>query len=493
MHQLRSASSVQGLWGSSPLESGFPLPTLPGCLFLFRPFVQVKMSMFSMRVHLEDMNIHPELLYDGTQRLSKFTYVQRLLTLNKSAVCMLHSLEQFVVDAKAEHLDMFGSSTGALKAALHTTQQMLSAPVWTSQAGEDPGLLEMFQTRKKKFSTSSGCWLKVCWDTHTVSVYGVNRAAAVECIDRMRQQLNEKRAQEKAREEQQASAAETDANAVRMTQLQDYVLQTTGCQVSVGRDTTGKIVIELAGSNNERQGAQQVLTQVLNPANGRGGGSIVSVADPVASAGSSASPIQPPMAPPSPSQRRANNAFSGPPSRSSLALSLPDPSSAKPTASAGCEAPPAPAAKPSKVPPPLQIHQPMSSEMRSQSSQQCLSPGYDSCTTPSTCMSDVLSQDDPVMDVAMKVLTQTSDVGWVCDVLRQMAEFRVDPLQVVELLQVERDSSRCSKRFACMSCAGREVVLRVIACGSRSSRQAGQLHLHTPSRLLKGVLCDGTD
>eukprot|EP00670_Eutreptiella_braarudii_P001530 CAMPEP_0174298928 /NCGR_PEP_ID=MMETSP0809-20121228/55187_1 /TAXON_ID=73025 ORGANISM="Eutreptiella gymnastica-like, Strain CCMP1594" /NCGR_SAMPLE_ID=MMETSP0809 /ASSEMBLY_ACC=CAM_ASM_000658 /LENGTH=404 /DNA_ID=CAMNT_0015403735 /DNA_START=30 /DNA_END=1244 /DNA_ORIENTATION=+ len=399
------------------------------------------MSMFTVRVLLQDLTVHPELLYDGNQRLSKFTYVQRLLTLNKSAVLMLHNLEQFVLDAKAEHLDMFGSSKDALKAALQTIQRMLSAPVWTSQAGEDPRLLEMLQAKKKRFSTGSGCWLKVCWTTNTISVYGINRAAAVECIDRMREQLKEKRAQEKVQEEQQTSVAETDADAVGMMQLKDYVLQTTGCQVSMERDTNGKIVIQLAGSNNECQGAQHVLTQILNLANGRGGDSIVKVADPVASASSSASPIQPPMAPPSPSQRAAN-AFSPPPSRSSSALSLPEPSSVKPqqsTMSASCEVLPTPAVKPSKVPPPLQIHLPMSSDRRSQASQQCHSPGYDSCTTPSTCMSDVLSQDDPVMDVATKVLTESSNVDWICDLLRQMAEFRVDPLQVVELLQVQRD------------------------------------------------------
>ena len=112
-------------------------------------------------------------------------------------------------------------------------------------------------------------------------------------------------------------------------QHRDFVLETTGYQVSMERDTNGKMVIQLAGSTNECQGAQQWLTQILNLANGRGGDSIVKVADPVASASSSASPLQPPMAPPSPSQRVAN-AFSGPPSRSSSALSLPEPSSVKP-------------------------------------------------------------------------------------------------------------------------------------------------------------------
>ena len=141
----------------------------------------------------------------------------------------------------------------------------------------------------------------------------------------------------------------TDADAVGWMQLKEYVLQTRGCQVSMERDMKGKIVIQLVGSDNECQGAQQVLTQTLNVANGRGGDSIVKVADPVASASSSASPIQPPMAPPSPLQRAANNAFSEPPSSSSSSLSLPEPSSVKPqppTMSASCEVLPTLAVKP---------------------------------------------------------------------------------------------------------------------------------------------------
>ena len=57
--------------------------------------------MFTARVHLEDLAVDPQLLYDGNQRLSKFTYVQRILTLNKSAVLMLHNLEQFVLSMLA--------------------------------------------------------------------------------------------------------------------------------------------------------------------------------------------------------------------------------------------------------------------------------------------------------------------------------------------------------------------------------------------------------
>ena len=55
------------------------------------------MSMFTVRVQLEELPINPELLYDGNQRLSKFTYVQRILTLNKSAVQLLHHLDQFAL------------------------------------------------------------------------------------------------------------------------------------------------------------------------------------------------------------------------------------------------------------------------------------------------------------------------------------------------------------------------------------------------------------
>ena len=45
------------------------------------------------------------------------------------------------------------------------------------------------------------------------------------------------------------------------------------------------------------------------------------------------------------------------------------------------------------------------------------------------------------LDVATKVLTESSNVDWICDFLRQIAEFRVDLLQVVELLQVQQGAN----------------------------------------------------
>ena len=46
------------------------------------------------------------------------------------------------------------------------------------------------------------------------------------------------------------------------------------------------------------------------------------------------------------------------------------------------------------------------------------------------------------LDVATKVLTVSSNVDLICDLLRQIAEFRVDPLQVVELLQVQQGANK---------------------------------------------------
>ena len=55
------------------------------------------MPLFSARILLQDLAISAELLYDGNERLSQFTYVHRMLTLNKPALLMLHNLEQLVL------------------------------------------------------------------------------------------------------------------------------------------------------------------------------------------------------------------------------------------------------------------------------------------------------------------------------------------------------------------------------------------------------------
>ena len=46
------------------------------------------------------------------------------------------------------------------------------------------------------------------------------------------------------------------------------------------------------------------------------------------------------------------------------------------------------------------------------------------------------------LGVATKVLTESSNVDWICDLLRQIAECRVDSLQVVELLQVQPGANK---------------------------------------------------
>ena len=64
-------------------------------------------------------------------------------------------------------------------------------------------LRPFLQAKKKRFGTVSGCWLKVCRINNTISVYGINRAAAIEFIDGIREQVNEKRTQEKVQQQKQ--------------------------------------------------------------------------------------------------------------------------------------------------------------------------------------------------------------------------------------------------------------------------------------------------
>jgi len=384
--------------------------------------------MFTARVHLEDLAVDPQLLYDGNQRLSKFTYVQRILTLNKSAVLMLHNLEQFVLNAKEEHVDLVGGNKEALQAALQTLQRMLSAPVWTSAAGEDPRLLEMLQAKKKRFSSGSGCWLKVCWTTNTIAVYGINRAAAIECIDRMRVQLHEKRVSEKVREEQ-LKAQQPPPTSIGMEEFRDYVQQTTGCQVLLTRDAGGKIVISLSGTDAECMNAQHVVTQLLHQRPGSDF-QVLPGPGPDSSQPRPAAPVAAKSTHPSPPAPLLDRK---PPQASDDIFKVP------------------------KTPSPLQLHnlksvtapdrlsqqfrdsQPRDLQSQSLQSLQSLH-SLDGSATPA-CMSDVHSQNDPVMDVAMKITSNAKkgDVKWFMDLLVQMAEHRVDPFNVVEIVEVHRN------------------------------------------------------
>jgi hypothetical protein len=145
--------------------------------------------MFSVRISLNDLQVDPALLYSGS-RGAKYAHVQRLLILNKSALMLLHPLEQFGLEPTAEHIDMVGSRE-TLQAALLDIRRVLSKPVWVS-APEDPKLLEVLQAKKKRFSTVCKCWLKCDWTTNQVMVYGLNRPVAIEFIDRVRTMLAQK-------------------------------------------------------------------------------------------------------------------------------------------------------------------------------------------------------------------------------------------------------------------------------------------------------------
>ena len=49
--------------------------------------------MFTVRIWMDELDIDPALLYNGS-RGTKYTHVQRLLLLNKAALMLLHPLEQ---------------------------------------------------------------------------------------------------------------------------------------------------------------------------------------------------------------------------------------------------------------------------------------------------------------------------------------------------------------------------------------------------------------
>uniref|UniRef100_A0A7S4LAB3 Uncharacterized protein n=1 Tax=Eutreptiella gymnastica TaxID=73025 RepID=A0A7S4LAB3_9EUGL len=153
-----------------------------------------------------------------------------------------------------------------LHAAVQTVQRMLSGPLWTSGDAEDPGLLEILQAKKKRFSTVSGCWLKFDWVNNIISFYGLNRPVALDFIERARKQLANKKAQEKIQEEQQAqekAKLERQAYDLGVLRLKEYVHEKSGCQVIVQDDPSGRTVIQLSGTDAECQRAQQMIPQLL--------------------------------------------------------------------------------------------------------------------------------------------------------------------------------------------------------------------------------------
>jgi hypothetical protein len=191
-----------------------------------------------------------------------------MLTLNKSSLLMLHTLEQFVIDPKGQHLDIVGHSKEELQATLQTIQRMLTVPLWVSPAAEDPLLLEMLQAKKKRFATVSGCWLNFDLATDTIAVFGINRAVALEFISNLRQQVAQQRAQEKM--QQQQTASELEVIEMGIQRFKKHMWDTTRCEVSMQLDDDGTVVIGLSGTVNECMRGHQLLMQILPPSSASG-------------------------------------------------------------------------------------------------------------------------------------------------------------------------------------------------------------------------------
>jgi len=84
---------------------------------------------------------------------------------------------------------MVGSSKQSLQDALQTIRTMLLEPVWSSPEDEPTGLLQKLQAKKKHFSNVTACWLKCCWTTSRISLYGINARRAMQLIQCERNQV----------------------------------------------------------------------------------------------------------------------------------------------------------------------------------------------------------------------------------------------------------------------------------------------------------------
>jgi len=124
--------------------------------------------------------IDEEIIYrDSTNMGSPYTYIIKILGLNKDRLCAMHRLFRLNFNSVAQTFQIQALEAQQVKDALHSIVIMLQQPV-VSFCIDPKEIITMriLKNCKKEFSKETGCWLHFKWPSRVISVYGIEGAAA---------------------------------------------------------------------------------------------------------------------------------------------------------------------------------------------------------------------------------------------------------------------------------------------------------------------------
>jgi hypothetical protein len=209
--------------------------------------------------------IDKNILYrDFEQKASPFTYVMKIVDLNRERLQKQYGLKALFIDYESSAFHVRGPVRHLVTHAVQRVVGMLKEPVFTLRVNPDfVVVLRILKDVKKDFSSATGCWLHFIWVSRTVACYGMDGNTASEYVQHIIQCVR-----------RCAANPLTGYNGFFVTERQydrkyknlikkhvDYLENKTGSKVAIKKDdvASGALVVQFYGHNNDIQEAYRVL------------------------------------------------------------------------------------------------------------------------------------------------------------------------------------------------------------------------------------------
>eukprot|EP00906_Rhabdomonas_costata_P014882 RCo021352 len=144
---------------------------------------QASLGLYCDSMVFSDLpDIDRNILYrDFEQKSSPYTYVMKIVDLNRERLLAAYRLSSLFIDYEVGAFHVRGDSPELVAQAVQRVSTMLREPVFTLRVNPDfVVVLRILKDVKKDFSAATGCWLHFIWVSRTVACYGLDGQAASE-------------------------------------------------------------------------------------------------------------------------------------------------------------------------------------------------------------------------------------------------------------------------------------------------------------------------
>eukprot|EP00906_Rhabdomonas_costata_P003311 RCo005063 len=146
---------------------------------------RTELSPYAETIKLQCIqDVDKNIIYrDYEKKGSPYTYVVKILEINKDRLRAMFNLHAFHVDADSDSFHIQGENRHIVSQAVQRIVGILKEPVFTLKVNpEIVVVLRILKDVKKDFSVQTGCWLHFIWVSRTVSCYGLDSQSASDYV-----------------------------------------------------------------------------------------------------------------------------------------------------------------------------------------------------------------------------------------------------------------------------------------------------------------------